>query len=719
LVVDPIISLIEDQVEGLLQYGIDRAAPVTSSLSTPEERSRLLKRIERGEYLFIFHSPERLQSPAFRNTLRALAETSLINLAVIDEAHCVSEWGHDFRPAYLNVGRNIRHLAKDRNGHPPPLIALTGTASRAVLKDVLTELDVDRSNSEAVIRPESFDRKELKFHISRSRVQDADAALRGALNALPAKFGLPKEEFFRSAGRRTASGIIFVPFVNGNSHGVVSALDEVRSSTRANVTFYAGKAPRGLEGDWEVRKRVNVRSFKSNAAPILVATKAFGMGIDKPNIRYTVHLGMPGSLEAFYQEAGRAGRDRAPAHCTVVYSEFDPNRSDKLLDPALDLDEVQRRYKEVAARRRTDDDVTRALWFHLNAFSGADQEMASVKKSLAELGTIESTNMVELPFWNGSDSKKQEKALYRLVKIGVINDYEVVYGSRLYRIYLAPFNLQYCKKSLLKYVEAAQPGRVTGFARELDKITPTKSKDNAIELAQLLISFTYDVIERSRRRALQEAILLAREANDDRQIRRRLLEYLQEGIGAEAFEELLDKIDVQLSSWRKIIDKADTPVDAGQIRGLAIRFLESFPDHPGLLLIRAVSEMMCSDANEVVAAQALHATFKSSAENYALEESDWRETLSWLAETFSSRKAVGLALPFAIAFYKALDEGLIVQPLQAYGKMLLESLDDDRVKAVNHTFRVSTIARELEVLTDIVRDTFESKDIFRLVGHIS
>ena len=144
LVVDPLISLIEDQVEGLRAYGVDRAVPITSSLATREERTRLLARVERGEYQFVLHSPERLQSPEFRETLRALSETSLVNLAVIDEAHCVSEWGHDFRPAYLNLSNNLRRLGTDRDAHPPPLLALTGTASRAVLRDMLADLGIDR-----------------------------------------------------------------------------------------------------------------------------------------------------------------------------------------------------------------------------------------------------------------------------------------------------------------------------------------------------------------------------------------------------------------------------------------------------------------------------------------------------------------------------------------------------------------------------------------------
>ena len=318
LVVDPIIALIEDQVEGLRAYGIDRAVPITGAIDGAE-RERLLRRVERGEYQFVLHSPERLQSHQFRSALRALVECSLVNLAVIDEAHCVSEWGHDFRPAYLNLGNILRRLGEDREKSPPPLLALTATASRAVLRDMLTDLGIDKSRSDALVRPESFDRSEISFEIVRtSPAEDPQAALRGVLNAMPRKFGLPRTEFYRQSGSGTASGIVFVPTVKGRTYGLRNARNVARQATGSEVTIYSGKSPwRGDSSDdrrkWDVEKKANAAAFKANQVPVLVATKAFGMGIDKPNVRYAVHFGMPMSLESFYQEAGRAGRDGRPS----------------------------------------------------------------------------------------------------------------------------------------------------------------------------------------------------------------------------------------------------------------------------------------------------------------------------------------------------------------------------------------------------------------------
>ena len=285
LVVDPLVSLIEDQVEGLRKYGIDRAAPIASDLAESEERKRLLLRVERGEYQFVLHTPERLQSRQFRGTLRALAQTWLVNLAVIDEAHCVSDWGHDFRPPYLNLANNLRRLGADRQKQPPPLLALTGTASRVVLRDMLADLDIDRNRSDALIRPGSFDRKELRFEIFRtSPIESPEAVLREVPNVLPGRFGLPRTEFYRPSGRDTASGIVFVPTVNTWVFGLVDARKIVKSATDTQVAIYSGKAPKQLNlnrDSYEKQKRQNAREFKDNRVPVLVATKAFGMGIDK------------------------------------------------------------------------------------------------------------------------------------------------------------------------------------------------------------------------------------------------------------------------------------------------------------------------------------------------------------------------------------------------------------------------------------------------------
>ncbi len=714
LVVDPIIALIEDQVEGLSSYGIDRAVPITRDIQGVE-RERLLRRVERGEYQFVLHSPERLQSPQFRSALRALVECSFVNLAVIDEAHCVSEWGHDFRPAYLNLADNLRRLCRDRGNRPPPLLALTGTASRAVLRDMLIDLGIDRGRPEALIRPESFDRSEIHFEIVRtSPREDPNGALRGVLNALPGKFGLPRAEFYRPSGRETASGIVFVPWVRGRIYGVLDVRSIVRRVTGSEVTMYSGNSPwRGKPGDWDEERGRNAVAFKANRVSVLVATKAFGMGIDKPNIRYTVHFGMPMSLESFYQEAGRAGRDRKPARSTVVFSEYDKSRSEELIDPDLALEELRELFQETNRDRQSGDDLTRALWFHLEAFSGVEREIDDARELIDGIGDLSVSRRMER-LWEDEDPKRQEKAIYRLLKLGVICDYEVDFRKK-FIIHVNPFHLDRCKQQLTDYVRAATPGKSEPFVRRVNEINPGRPRDAALALTRMLIEFTYDEIERSRRRSIREAVLLARQAGNDSEIRRRLLDYLQEGLGAERIEELLEREKVELSEWWELVTKVQTEMDAGELRGLCIRALESYPDHPGLLLARALAESMCSDHDEKVSSTEIGKAISTGIEKYEISQTDMEAIIDEMFNLASTR-ARDLGPPLVLALLDLADEQPDFAFVENWAFKGVDQLDDPRVNAVMATRRIRKVVDQLTQVGDRVAEQYEAAGATETLG---
>ena len=177
IIVDPIIALIEDQQRGLAEHGIDRVVGISRLQVLQGKLDALLKRVESGDALFIFVAPERLQQSRFRNSIRSLAQATPINLAVIDEAHCVSEWGHQFRTSYLTLGKVLREVCRDASASSPPLLALTGTASRAVLKDVLTQLDISRDSERSIVKPASFDRPELEMTTQQSKPEESQSGL--------------------------------------------------------------------------------------------------------------------------------------------------------------------------------------------------------------------------------------------------------------------------------------------------------------------------------------------------------------------------------------------------------------------------------------------------------------------------------------------------------------------------------------------------------------
>ena len=720
VVVDPIVALIEDQVQGLQSHGIERAVGIVSSTASRLERDRLLSRIERGEYQFVLHSPERLQTPDFRGTLQAFREISLVNLAVIDEAHCVSEWGHDFRPAYLNLANNLRRFAVDANDNPPPLLALTGTASRAVLRDMLTDLGIDQSNSSALIRPESFDRKELTFDIRRATVaQEAQAVLRGVLNAIPDQFGMGSAQFYRPNGRETASGVVFTRTVNAPLMGLVPTKEVVRKTARVEPAIYSGGPPRGYsQSDWESQKRKNAAAFKGNEKPVLVATKAFGMGIDKPNIRYTVHHGMPDSLESFYQEAGRAGRDQQPAHCTVVFTEYDVDRSDGLLDPNTDLDELERRFERANRDRSIGDDVTSAMWFHLKTFGGPQVEIQVVRDVLKAFDDLTTRQRYQLAYDDNDDKRRKEHAVVRLLRVGVLSDYEVEFGSARLTVQTEPFDLDRCRQKLLDYVQTAQPHRSKEFREKLDAIVTRDPHHDAIELARVLIEFTYDVIERSRRRAIQESVLLARSAQSDPEIRARLMDYLQEGLGSKRIGRLLEQQDVQLGEWWEIIEAVQTPVDAGELRGLCVRALESYPDHPGLLFARAVAETMCQDHNDSVSWQGIKTAVESCA-RYRIPKPSILEFLNKLydlAQVSVRADDLGIPLTMALRDVGNTDPGFaFCTEVMEYRSPELPKVRD-AVRLIDDVYHVHMAVDLLKNVSDIVVRQYNHPAVATLLG---
>jgi ATP-dependent DNA helicase RecQ len=280
LVVTPLVSLMEDQVERARAAGL-RAAHLSANQPGPL-RSATLAAAKEQRLDILFLAPERLELDAFRDVLRGLD----VRLLAVDEAHCISEWGHDFRPAYRRIGVLRAALAC-------PTMALTATATPSVRQDVLDSLALERPL--VVVR--SFDRPNLSWSVQRVRAKHSLAERVAAVYAL--------------LRRRPGTAIVYAP-TRGSVERVRDALAALGIRTEA---YHAG-----LPGP--ERSRVQAE-FMAGRCRVVVATNAFGMGIDKAEVRTVVHVQLPGTLEAYYQEAGRAGRDGGPAACVAFYARTD------------------------------------------------------------------------------------------------------------------------------------------------------------------------------------------------------------------------------------------------------------------------------------------------------------------------------------------------------------------------------------------------------------
>lgn len=595
----PIKSLMIDQDMNLKARGITRTAFISSDLTT-EERTRVQADFADGRYWFVFVSPERFQIKNFRKYLLDMTEIGKLHFgyAVIDEVHCLSEWGHDFRVSYLNLTRTIRNYCKEA-----VMLGLTATASYNVLKNILVEFKME--DKQNVISIPSFTREELSFKVvkvepGKSKVDSKKLSKYDYLGSLLNNYKKHFPDIFEGNGTDSRCGIIFTPHVNGK-RGCYTLAADLRHDFKARVEFYSGEEPNHVGNggkaplyDWleselpfdRYKKKVQ-EDFKDNQYTLLTATKAFGMGIDKPNIRYTVHYGIPSSLEALYQEAGRAGRDRQRAQCTILYtpeSQEVQSKIDDLLSVDSSIDQIHDFINQMGWDG--EDSVTQ-LRLMDNGMVSFDEEKESIKELIEQYAFPgKRDTLIKYGYNTGYTLQGVQRDIYHLSLIGVVYDWTVDFKGKTISVDFRDYTRESIIESTQNYIRNYE----STYDITTDPIYIEETAKEEAEEASIITALTvfwnwyYNNITYSRKQALYnvyEACNAYTDATAD-EFKEKMEAYFRLDDITDMFGIIADEPE-EITKWFDVIN-TDTikRKKASDILMALNRFLESYQHNVGL-----------------------------------------------------------------------------------------------------------------------------------------
>lgn len=417
IVIAPTLSLIKDQVDKLkYKYKILRVMEITSAddSKTKYKKNELIRS---DQYLYLYISPERLQNKNFRDTVVLLGNEDKVGQIVLDEVHCLSEWGHDFRVAYLMVAHTLSSYCSGIQ-----FIGLTATASTNVVKDLIVELGIQKRD---IIFQKKLKRNNLLFKIVEfNQKEELNQYLK---DKLIGSYQKDNELDISLKNEETKSFVVFA-----KTRPECESLEKVFKSCFKNNEVSAYHST--------INNKEKIQEdFMNNKKSLLFATKAFGIGIDKPNIRGTFHYGMPSSREDFYQEAGRAGRDRKSATCYILtykHDDFYEEKIEVILDSSRSVPEIKGAYEDISHINHKDKfDLKTNLFFLFHGLKSPEEESLDLYRSYEKLiSFIKNSLMIrgslrELSL--GEDKTSYEKKLHSLHKMGVVNNWTIDYSKSI------------------------------------------------------------------------------------------------------------------------------------------------------------------------------------------------------------------------------------------------------------------------------------------------
>ncbi len=697
-VVCPIKSLMYDQKADLDSIGITRSGYITSDQSSGE-KAATQKAFGRGKFFFVFISPERFQTRAFRSEMRAIGLDLAFAYAVIDEVHCLSEWGHDFRTSYLNLANTITSFAPAAS-----YIGLTATASVNVLKDIQNEFEIPSDN---VRTPIDFTRSELRFDVVDDQGSKSDNLI-SLVDELNRKWNQKSQD---PQGR---AGIVFTSTVNG-ANGCYELASKLATTLDFDVRYYAGSAPKKSRlqtENFNNYKRKVQDDFKNDRFDLLTATKAFGMGVNKGNIAYTIHYGIPGSMEALYQEAGRAGRNKklfsdVPADCYVLLSR-EPNNT--VLDKIWDSKVTVAQLKELQNDLSRGSDVRTNLWLMTNNLESINDDFKLMHSVYLYL-TLDSSETVKVIDANqfGTQKFKLEKAVYRLFQLGIVKDWII---EDFFRGELEVEMEHLCEEQICENLERTIGKYESDFTihdiytSNSDFYTLICSRRQSGQLSQvefyflILLIWSYDHFVYNRRQSLKTVYEhcgdLASGLISNDAFKNRIEGYFKFNESSQIFMHLAENTS-DIGSWFTVFFEEDefanqtaliSKEKAIGLKDQLARFLESYKDNPSLNYISGILRLI-ADQFEDADGERRMASALERISSYELGEI---ETLVRSTVQLAPLLSEGGRAQFSEIFFKYIpNEDLLEIINEGFGdeysyKVLLGPLEE-RLSAVINKFK--------------------------------
>lgn len=610
-VVCPIKSLMYDQMDNLKR---DDVAITNINLlcgdQKPEEREKIMVEYARGRYLFIYIAPERFQIKDFRESISHIIQSRNISYAVIDEVHCLSEWGHDFRTSYLNLTKTIESLSpKDENGEGIiKYIGLTATASVNVLKDIRVEFSrrkqqLEDNNIKTLI---DYTRPELDFI-----VVNVGGNKNNGLLQLFQNNGIPKDH--------DKATLVFFPFVNG-SYGCYRLAEDLSLRFPNQVAWYSGKCPNmpGQKGvplmsqtTFEQYKAKIQTDFKEDKYQVLCATKAFGMGIDKQNIFFTFHYVLPSSVEAFYQEAGRAGRwdktlpenNGKRGKCYILYSPETPGTqlfADAIFTPNLDIAQMKQIMGQVGWNGG---DIFRQLSLSFRNMPDINTEYNYIIRIINSFfihgQTHDISNSALLNINLSPDSF--EKYIYRLCLLGIADDWTRDFKSK-FTIHFNSVAPEHIIKSLTAYIEKYAPDE---NVEENIKAVNIAGCNTLLEKAVwYLLDWIFRHITETRKQSLKTLSDWCSTYQNSASFKRRLDAYFTFNESTYILQHVAEHPH-DYAKWFAVFywvdkegnktDKFITKTEIKKLRDRLSRYLEGYHNSPGLNFISGMVRALLDD----------------------------------------------------------------------------------------------------------------------------